>query len=124
MANKDDVLRLPLGSGWPRRQKRNWLKSPEKGVFFQAEEGIRDVGVTGVQTCALPISIRGEGFLGQFEGHQLADETGVVMEDKLVSLELPEEPLDTNRPKQSGDAGKLERRNAAEIGRASCRERG
>src|SRR3712207_7408364 len=25
------------------------------GVFFQAEDGIRDIGVTGVQTCALPI---------------------------------------------------------------------
>src|SRR3712207_7884030 len=24
--------------------------------FFQAEDGIRDIGVTGVQTCALPIS--------------------------------------------------------------------
>src|SRR6476620_10415175 len=24
---------------------------------FQAEEGIRDIGVTGVQTCALPISL-------------------------------------------------------------------
>src|SRR3712207_9484164 len=24
-------------------------------VFFQAEDGIRDIGVTGVQTCALPI---------------------------------------------------------------------
>src|SRR2546429_5982361 len=26
--------------------------------FFQAEDGIRDVAVTGVQTCALPISSR------------------------------------------------------------------
>src|SRR3712207_7246469 len=26
--------------------------------FFQAEDGIRDIGVTGVQTCALPISFR------------------------------------------------------------------
>src|SRR5256884_4273263 len=26
--------------------------------FFQAEDGIRDVAVTGVQTCALPISPR------------------------------------------------------------------
>src|SRR3712207_8638526 len=29
-----------------------------KGIFFfffQAEDGIRDIGVTGVQTCALPI---------------------------------------------------------------------
>src|SRR5258707_12032088 len=27
-----------------------------KAFFFQAEDGIRDIGVTGVQTCALPIS--------------------------------------------------------------------
>src|SRR5687768_18133003 len=27
--------------------------------FFQAEDGIRDVAVTGVQTCALPISCQG-----------------------------------------------------------------
>src|SRR3712207_6891509 len=26
--------------------------------FFQAEDGIRDIGVTGVQTCALPILIK------------------------------------------------------------------
>src|SRR5947209_12428921 len=26
--------------------------------FFQAEDGIRDIGVTGVQTCALPILIQ------------------------------------------------------------------
>src|SRR3712207_8616295 len=26
--------------------------------FFQAEDGIRDIGVTGVQTCALPIWTR------------------------------------------------------------------
>src|SRR5215467_15055276 len=29
--------------------------------FFQAEDGIRDYKVTGVQTCALPISFRGGG---------------------------------------------------------------
>src|SRR2546430_12069830 len=27
--------------------------------FFQAEDGIRDLTVTGVQTCALPISLVG-----------------------------------------------------------------
>src|SRR3712207_8137699 len=26
--------------------------------FFQAEDGIRDIGVTGVQTCALPIYMK------------------------------------------------------------------
>src|SRR3989449_5760930 len=33
--------------------------------FFQAEDGIRDVAVTGVQTCALPISIMVTEFLNQ-----------------------------------------------------------
>src|SRR5690606_41147016 len=28
--------------------------------FFQAEDGIRDFHVTGVQTCALPICLRGD----------------------------------------------------------------
>src|SRR5205809_5183046 len=31
--------------------------------FFQAEDGIRDVAVTGVQTCALPISRNISDFL-------------------------------------------------------------
>src|SRR5215813_14406340 len=30
----------------------------DRGFFFQAEDGIRDADVTGVQTCALPISWR------------------------------------------------------------------
>src|SRR5690554_6751478 len=29
----------------------------DSDFFFQAEDGIRDADVTGVQTCALPISI-------------------------------------------------------------------
>src|SRR5437763_14045077 len=29
--------------------------------FFQAEDGIRDTSVTGVQTCALPICAAGSG---------------------------------------------------------------
>src|SRR2546430_3726980 len=35
--------------------------------FFQAEDGIRDLTVTGVQTCALPISsfIFGENFISE-----------------------------------------------------------
>src|SRR5690606_39515767 len=37
-----------------------WLPAAAKGLlaeifFFQAEDGIRDFHVTGVQTCALPI---------------------------------------------------------------------
>src|SRR5206468_4576159 len=32
--------------------------------FFQAEDGIRDLIVTGVQTCALPISTATEVYVG------------------------------------------------------------
>src|SRR5207253_7518087 len=53
----------------PDRQKENrslanrrdcewdWERKPQI-FFFQAEDGIRDGHVTGVQTCALPISDR------------------------------------------------------------------
>src|SRR2546429_4633582 len=43
--------------------------------FFQAEDGIRDVAVTGVQTCALPISAN-RSFLEVSEGLE-ARYTGV-----------------------------------------------
>src|SRR5260370_25324871 len=33
--------------------------------FFQAEDGIRDSSVTGVQTCALPISLADPALLGK-----------------------------------------------------------
>src|SRR2546429_2950532 len=36
--------------------------------FFQAEDGIRDVAVTGVQTCALPISVRNYGWMANTPG--------------------------------------------------------
>src|SRR3712207_3636959 len=40
------------GAGWTGRWCRRTLF-----FFFQAEDGIRDIGVTGVQTCALPICV-------------------------------------------------------------------
>src|SRR3712207_8177543 len=41
--------------------------------FFQAEDGIRDIGVTGVQTCALPISAWNAAAAGSQAG--IVDET-------------------------------------------------
>src|SRR3712207_6882402 len=36
--------------------ERKCSSQPHRAFFFfQAEDGIRDIGVTGVQTCALPI---------------------------------------------------------------------
>src|SRR5437763_12419514 len=34
-----------------------WMFHQHRFFFFQAEDGIRDTSVTGVQTCALPIYI-------------------------------------------------------------------
>src|SRR2546421_3571326 len=41
--------------------------------FFQAEDGIRDLIVTGVQTCALPIL-----------DHQIADELRLVLGQRVA----------------------------------------
>src|SRR5207245_7254282 len=46
----------------PRPQRRRHISIPPSSLsfsfFFQAEDGIRDATVTGVQTCALPISFQ------------------------------------------------------------------
>src|SRR3989449_3709892 len=49
--------------------------------FFQAEDGIRDVAVTGVQTCALPILLRGGGGAAErpVEGIQHRAEGGLEL---------------------------------------------
>src|SRR5256885_3847084 len=41
--------------------------------FFQAEDGIRDYKVTGVQTCALPISVDGSDAADRELGERLAE---------------------------------------------------
>src|SRR2546422_10606129 len=41
--------------------------------FFQAEDGIRDVAVTGVQTCALPISLLGPPCYGSIDAAAARD---------------------------------------------------
>src|SRR5207237_3630293 len=53
-------------------------------VFFQAEEGIRDSSVTGVQMCALPIS-----------GTQTPDLTSILLRDRPPARRC--EDLDTSR---------------------------
>src|SRR5205809_1767330 len=60
--------------------------------FFQAEDGIRDVAVTGVQTCALPISER--LFAGQQPdrralGELLLERQGIVTRDGVRAEGIP-----------------------------------
>src|SRR5256884_1055895 len=60
--------------------------------FFQAEDGIRDVAVTGVQTCALPISSPSRGVLREpFDPVALAqslEATGAVALSVLTEPEF------------------------------------
>src|SRR5207247_5634381 len=86
--------------------------------FFQAEDGIRDPLVTGVQTCALPI---------------WRIEPRVVMLKLLActreQLEHDNPGLDSPRlagsaSGQDGFEKDYPRGDGEEIGRASCRERG
>src|SRR5262249_56088650 len=86
--------------------------------FFQAEDGIRDWSVTGVQTCALPICRR-------FLGH--------LTQDRLRKnlREMPKEAAAYQRYLQKFDDQETEIEKLQkqvkdlqdEIGRASCRER-
>src|SRR5204863_6012203 len=59
--------------------------------FFQAEDGIRDLYVTGVQTCALPISLAAAvaaGLLDHFAG-AVADRAGPLdHEEALLRADL------------------------------------
>src|SRR5687768_3849162 len=59
--------------------------------FFQAEDGIRDVAVTGVQTCALPIYLPPHLAVLGHESLHLRVREGVVLGDDhhpLVALRL------------------------------------
>src|SRR2546430_1888708 len=53
LARQDSATLAILGAGV---QGRSNLEAFSRSFFFQAEDGIRDLTVTGVQTCALPIS--------------------------------------------------------------------
>src|SRR3712207_9099600 len=54
--------------------------------FFQAEDGIRDIGVTGVQTCALPIlSIQ----LPKNTEAQIRPRSGLAIKNSITVLNTP-----------------------------------
>src|SRR5256885_6489628 len=84
--------------------------------FFQAEDGIRDYKVTGVQTCALPISGPEAGVLGDRPARRLR-----------ALQRMPARNREESDAARVPDAAAARGRDRAavpgEIGRASCRER-
>src|SRR3989475_12608090 len=57
--------------------------------FFQAEDGIRDLTVTGVQTCALPISVREKDLMDDFT-RRIAREQFALGHMQVGAVALPE----------------------------------
>src|SRR5207248_6900553 len=98
--------------------------------FFQAEDGIRDRTVTGVQTCALPIydafSRLGTGPLGRLSGPPSAQQL-----DRLVDIAVGlaqrlaaiEDPGSRAVPKRLDLAGSDLRSEERRVGK-ECRFRG
>src|SRR5205809_6168522 len=87
--------------------------------FFQAEDGIRDVAVTGVQTCALPIST--DSHRGGRRPPQFRADMPAVFQNVMVTARRRGSP-----PTTMGIGGALKfslARTKNQIGRASCRER-
>src|SRR5207245_6982853 len=90
-----------------------WNRDVFCHFFFQAEDGIRDATVTGVQTCALPISANSE--------FQPSSQAG-----RLMMAGIPNS-LHNLRHSKRDNVAKGAWRNPGcsrryQIGRASCRE--
>src|SRR5688572_33189159 len=82
--------------------------------FFQAEDGIRDLTVTGVQTCALPIYRRD----GELAGVKFA----VGRSQDLVNLRRADERVDLRQLLYQIVAIPLDRSEERRVGK-ECRSR-
>src|SRR5258708_10913213 len=85
--------------------------------FFQAEDGIRDDLVTGVQTCALPISLND---MRDQEDHQLG-----LVDIRGGGTEKMSDDRDISQQRHlvRVERARVTHQASEEIGRASCRER-
>src|SRR3989441_10376003 len=106
--------------------------------FFQAEDGIRDKLVTGVQTCALPISIKDLARFLRFEDpevrywaaerlarHYTKEAADLLAPYLFDEHDLTPELVASHLGRHGGGAHLpvLARGVKTQIGRASCRER-
>src|SRR2546421_2873959 len=103
------VARCALAGGTPR----------PPSFFFQAEDGIRDLIVTGVQTCALPISNNPDSPACGLSAHTAS--RGCAIPHQSRSAVSVMRPMRTTRSVVTRPG--TSRSGTCEIGRASCRER-
>src|SRR5438874_9848650 len=88
--------------------------------FFQAEDGIRGLYVTGVQTCALPISVPPGSRVATTSRPSAASASA----SSRACVDLPEPSSPSKVTNTAGLGYEPLRAIVTEIGRASCRERG
>src|SRR3712207_5310559 len=86
--------------------------------FFQAEDGIRDIGVTGVQTCALPIYNIAISATSEDRVNAALD----VLKDKLVKRKVSLKSLDVGEPKPGAKGHYRLRSEERRVGK-ECRSR-
>src|SRR3712207_7572479 len=86
-------------------------------IFFQAEDGIRDIGVTGVQTCALPIFAVDRDATTLY-GNVVAGDADHPLDVIILARRGRVEDDDIAAVRPGEKVARDE-----EIGRASCRER-
>src|SRR5256886_13093643 len=89
----------------------------QRVFFFQAEDGIRDLTVTGVQTCALPILALFSDKLSETD-KELFERREV---HRLAAAHVLERGVDARSLHQAAGESRVQWRQ--EIGRASCRGR-
>src|SRR5690606_40074671 len=85
--------------------------------FFQAEDGIRDFHVTGVQTCALPI------FMCPHRAGNLSGSHEPLSQSQSPSRSLQTHHTLTSIVQKATAIPPCKPSSQQQIGRASCRER-
>src|SRR5258708_10771662 len=116
-----------LGSAAFKSTTRRWGRPPSRSkrtvwfrvFFFQAEDGIRDDLVTGVQTCALPISTTFTVRPSGGDHH----EAWPVEVRRFLAVFLPLQRPPNYQLVADELASRFAFHRDRKIGRASCRER-
>src|SRR5690606_40822625 len=93
---------------------------------FQAEDGIRDFHVTGVQTCALPIfSYRiSQPFVETLDSVRMNfNHSAEKLQAALVAVAQNARAIDGGANEIASAANDLAKRTEQQIGRASCRDK-
>src|SRR5437870_4358294 len=120
-------MRCWRNCSWRSEERRVGKECRYRWSPYQAEDGIRDGHVTGVQTCALPIS-KFLSWQASVDLVGLVDALRVKMREERASfirarMESMKHLTETERAHVEKLMDEMLEKLLLEIGRASCRER-